>query len=93
MPKLINLRHTHHTVPAGAVRIDRATKWGNPFVIGKDGDRAQVIAKHEAWFISDDPRSVALRAALDELKDKDLACWCHPLPCHGTSLMRAANRR
>jgi hypothetical protein len=27
------------------VRVDRATPWGNPFVIGSDGDRAAVIAQ------------------------------------------------
>jgi hypothetical protein len=25
------------------------SKWGNPFVIGNDGTREQVIAKYEAW--------------------------------------------
>jgi hypothetical protein len=28
------------------VRVDRATPWGNPFVLGRDGDRATVIARY-----------------------------------------------
>ena len=35
-------------VPSGAVYIGRGSKWGNPFRIGEDGNRATVIAKHEA---------------------------------------------
>jgi hypothetical protein len=30
-------------------------------------------------------------AALDELRGKDLACWCTPLACHGDVLLRLAN--
>ena len=34
-------------LPAGAVDIGPGSKWGNPFRIGRDGDRAAVIAKYE----------------------------------------------
>jgi Domain of unknown function (DUF4326) len=70
------------------VRIDRKTKWGNPFVIGEDGDRSEVIAKYAAWLESK-PELVA--AAKRELAGKDLLCWCAPLPCHGDVLLRVAN--
>ena len=33
----------------GAIYIGRGSKWGNPFRIGVDGDRAAVIAKHARW--------------------------------------------
>jgi hypothetical protein len=36
---------THH----GAIYIGRGSKWGTPFRIGVDGDRATVIAKHAHW--------------------------------------------
>ena len=47
MCKVLNKRV--NGVPAGAVYIGRGSKWGNPFRIGPDGDRAAVIAKHERW--------------------------------------------
>ena len=34
-------------IPAGAIYIGRGSKWGNPFRIGPDGDRATVISKYE----------------------------------------------
>ena len=40
------LNKHHAGVPAGAVYIRaRACKWGNPFRIGPDGDRAAVKAR------------------------------------------------
>ena len=39
MPKVVNLRETKGKVPAGAILIDRRTKWGNPYtvkVFGRD---------------------------------------------------------
>ena len=70
--------------------IDRRTKWGNPFRVGRDGTREQVIARYRAdlW-----RRIRAGEVALEELAELDgmwLACWCDPLPCHGHVLARAA---
>lgn len=73
--------------PSGGLRIDRKSDWGNPFVMGRDGDRAQVIAKHERWLA--DQHHLLRR--LDELRERDLVCWCHPLPCHGDLLLRLGN--
>ncbi len=71
------------------IRIDRSSKWGNPYKIGRDGTRAEVIAKYEAW-IKTQP---ALMAALPELRGKVLGCWCAPKPCHGDVLVRLAHAR
>lgn len=60
---------------------------GNPFVIGKDGTRAEVIAKYEAWII----QQPELMASLHELTGKDLVCWCVPEACHAEVLLRLAN--
>jgi len=68
------------------VRIDRASKWGNPFRIGADGDRAEVIRKYRAWVVG----QAELMAALGELRGKRLGCWCSPLPCHGDVLAELA---
>lgn len=65
------------------VYIGRPSKWGNPFVIGQDGTRAEVIGKYRAW-IQTQPD---LMNSLYELKDKILGCHCSPLPCHGDVLI------
>ena len=56
MCKVLNKHHSG--VPAGAVYIDRGSRWGNPFRIGPDGDRAAVIAKYERWLADQDRKSV-----------------------------------
>jgi hypothetical protein len=66
------------------VYIGRPSKWGNPFEIGKDGTREQVIALYEAW-IKTQPD---LMKALPELEGKILGCWCHPKACHGDVLIK-----
>ena len=55
------------------------SKWANPFHIGRDGTRAEVIQKYRNWII----KQPDLLACLHELKDKRLGCWCHPKECHG----------
>ncbi len=65
------------------VYIGRSSKWGNPFIIGKDGSREEVIQKYDVW-LDTQPE---LLAALSELKNKVLGCWCHPKACHGDVLV------
>ena len=88
MPRVMNFQHYHENF-RHAVRIDRQTKWGNPFVMGpnKDGSREIVIAKYRTYLSS----SPDLLDALPELAGKDLICWCAPLPCHGDILLALAN--
>lgn len=85
MAKVLNKKR--HGMPAGAVYIGRPSKWGNPFVVGRDGTRAQVIAKYRAYLLGND----WLKAALPELRGKDLVCWCAPDACHGDVLCELAN--
>jgi len=69
------------------VRIDRRSRWGNPFVVGKDGTRDEVCAKHAAWILTQ-PR---LMESIGELRGKVLGCWCAPERCHGDTLARLAD--
>lgn len=64
--------------------IGRGSPWGNPYVIGKDGDRAEVIAKYRKYavmMLSENPHW------LYRLRGKDLVCFCAPLACHGDVLL------
>ena len=65
------------------VYIGRGSKWGNPFKIGIDGDREEVIEKYRQWILGE-PR---LLDSLHELEGKVLGCWCSPKPCHGDVLI------
>jgi hypothetical protein len=62
----------------------RPSEWGNPYIIGRDGTRAEVIAKHDAWF----QMQTWLLAKLPKLVGLRLGCCCHPLPCHVDNIIR-----
>jgi hypothetical protein len=85
MCRVLNKHHT--AIPASAVYIGRGSKCGNPFRIGRDGDRAAVIMKYERW-LADQHH---LLRAFDELRGRDLICFCAPRACHGDLLLRLAN--
>lgn len=70
------------------VYIGRPGPWGNPFIIGKDGTRFEIVEKYETWLRRQEG---LLKAAKIALKGKVLGCHCHPLLCHGHILAKIAN--
>lgn len=64
------------------VYIGRRSKWGNPFVVGRDGTRSEVIEKYRAWIVEQ-----PVFTDLEQLRDKVLGCWCKPRSCHGDVLV------
>jgi hypothetical protein len=77
--------------PDGAVVVARPSRWGNPFRLGIDGDRAQCVARYRAA-LDDGALGFTAGDARKELAGRDLACWC-PLdePCHADVLLDVAN--
>lgn len=69
--------------------IGRGSKWGNPFVIGTDGNREQVIAKYKQWITQGNGKY--LLNNLHELQGKTLGCFCKPQACHGDVLIELLN--
>lgn len=77
--------------PADVINVTRPGKWGNPYVtFDKDhydlswclrAYRRHILAKVEAKELD-----------LDELRGKDLMCWCKlGSPCHADILLEMAN--
>jgi hypothetical protein len=72
--------------PVGCVNIMRPNEWSNPFIIGRDGTREQVIEKYERYL-----HVSGLIRKIGELRGRDLLCCCAPHACHGDVLIRLAN--
>lgn len=85
MPKVVNLR-PEKLDPETTVYIGRPSKWGNPFIVGIHGSRRDCISK-----FANSMTPEFIDQVKTELKGKNLACWCSPLPCHGDILLRIAN--
>jgi hypothetical protein len=80
-------------MPKGAVYVGRPGAFGNPFVVSATDDAAAVVARYRDFILGPFGRGPQLLAmARDELRGKDLACWC-PLdqPCHADVLLEIAN--
>ncbi len=86
MPKVWNKRDPN--TPSDAVYVGRPTRWGNPFVMTHEMDRAEVLRKYRAYLKT---RPLLVRAMKAELRGSDLICWCAPLPCHADIILEVAN--
>ena len=84
-------------MPANTVKVDRTTRWGNPFTVAECGSIALAVAQHGRWMRgeiaapggADPPTAEAIRGALG---GRDLACWCPANgPCHADLLLTIAN--
>ena len=85
------------------IKVDRTTKWGNPFIPGKDNPflpGRKVEDKRHAFVLY---RSMAplneklCAAARAELRGFNLACWCEQKDpyedeCHADVLLEIANK-
>jgi hypothetical protein len=105
MPKRIKLsRAFGFRLPPNTVKVDRTTKWGNPFKVGADGTAAECVNAYRAllagYICLTSKADLALQhktravvsAYLAELRGKNLACWCRgDKPCHADVLLELAN--
>jgi hypothetical protein len=91
-------RKLGYRMPPNTLKVDRSTRWGNPFYIFTV---ARNVTEFRAWIngrgsmIEGTPPSHA--AIRHSLGGKNLACWC-PLPapgepdmCHAAVLLEIAN--
>lgn len=83
LPQIYN--KYHGTAPREAIYCGRGSKWGNPFVIGKDGDRDEVCDKFESLILPN--------LDVSALRGKDLVCFCKPKRCHCDSILIKANKK
>jgi hypothetical protein len=77
MTKVVNMRVERYDVYIG-----RGSIFGNPYEIGLDGTREEVIARYRKWF-NFCLRDPAFKSMILQLRGKTLGCFCVPQKCHG----------
>ncbi len=80
MPTVYNKRWNY---PPGAIYVGRGSPWGNPFVIGRHGNRQEVIERFRC--------EVLPTLDVSALRGRDLVCFCAPAACHADLLVEKAN--
>lgn len=73
---VVNIRHEQCDFYCG-----RPSFVGNPYEIGRDGTREEVISKYKIWFYNK-IKDITFRDRVLKLHNKRLGCWCKPLACH-----------
>jgi hypothetical protein len=98
---MLRVVHVRNPAQDGWVRVyvRRPSPLGNPYRLGKDGTREEVIARYHEWLREQWKAGGPARAELERLaalvrqgKRVELACWCKPAACHGDVIADAVNR-
>lgn len=90
MVRVLNRRRLGKVLPPNAVYVGRPTPFGNPFAIGQDGTRDEVVSKYMSWLFASEQKLLRA-AARNQLRGHDLVCWCAPLRCHADVLAEFVN--
>lgn len=98
MPQRVQLKRSKGwKMPVNTLKVDRTTRWGNPFSAAECGSTATGVALHGRWLRgeiaapggAEPPSAARLR---DALGGRNLACWCPADgPCHADLLLAIAN--
>jgi len=86
MPQILN-KHWN-LIPHDAVYIGRGSPYGNPFEIGVHGTREEVIDLFRKYVNTNPELQILIQ---QNLRGKDLVCFCAPKPCHGNIVHDVAN--
>ena len=95
MIQVISLRGRGGVRPCGEY-VGRPSALGNPFLVGRDGTREDVIARYRRWLRAQWRHGGAVRQELEQLAAQyrrdgqlTLLCWCAPRPCHADVVREA----
>lgn len=70
---------------------EKSSNFANPYKIGKDGTREEILIKYKNYIIDKLKNNEELKNELLSLKNKKLGCWCYPEMCHGNILLELIN--
>lgn len=94
-PQRIQLsRKKGFKLPPNTVVVSRPSKWGNPYKMaeftGSDARKAELAVACFSQMVETNRDFRIL--AKQELRGKNLACWCGVgMPCHANVLLKIAN--
>lgn len=84
MTNVVNINSSSYDIYIGRSRKGEGfNKWCNPFVIGRDGNREEVINKYKKYLEMQIKIGNITISELISLNNKKLGCFCFPLKCHG----------
>jgi hypothetical protein len=73
------------------VFIGRPSLFGNPFIIGRDGSRKEVVQKYKIYLYERVRSDKEFKREVEKLRGKRLGCFCCPKLCHGDVIVEYLN--
>lgn len=83
-------RHAHYI--GRAYSFMPQSIYHNPFHLGRDGDRDEVLLKFAVYWYAEEQRKLREQAR-KELPYRVISCWCKPKACHGDIIAGYVNWR
>jgi hypothetical protein len=90
--RVVNMIHEIHDIYIGRPGRGHSGLFGNPFRVGRDGSRDEVIEKFRTYFYERIGKDPVFKAEVLKLKGKRLGCFCSPLRCHGDIIVEYLER-
>ena len=101
MPVRVQLKRAKGwKMPENTIKVDRSTKWGNPFKLDSESSRLTCLSKFKTlvkashdvlYFCSSDLQEYRryVDTNVTTLRGKNLACWCR----HFADILASRNRK
>lgn len=89
--KVVNVYKDSYDVYIGRATGTGTSIWGNPFVVGTDGEQGECVEKYEPYIREKLKSGEIPLTELRKLKGRRLGCFCKPKTCHGDVLVKLVN--
>lgn len=93
MCRVVNLRNEAYDVYIGRAGKGRTGPFGNPFIVGRDGERGECVELFRRWFYSEEGREMRELVDARIKKGDRLGCFCKPAACHGDVIAEYINSK
>ena len=88
--KIVGFNKVNQIYIGRQYKHQKASVLANPFRVGKDGDKPEVIQKYRRWLWQEFNKNGAVTQELEKILNRlengekiELVCWCAPGICHG----------
>ena len=80
---VVNIRRDDYEVYIGRAGKGLDGYFGNPFRLGSESQRQEILERYAAYFYNRLERDPEFKRRVLQLKTKVLGCFCAPRACHG----------
>lgn len=88
---VVNIIREKFDAYVGRTGLGFTSPFGNPFKIGRDGSRQEVVEKYRAYFYKRLANDKEFKEQVQMLRGQKLGCFCAPRACHADVIAEYLN--